>query len=167
MSHASPFTGPIPEEIKEKVKNYGKGLLSPWTPQQLILDHPATGWFVAHGGHNGVTEAIVSNVPMILWPFRADQPMNTIMLTEKHGVAYELREVRSGEGLKPTFRNGFKAAGTLDALKTEARDILTKAFGEDGKEKRARLEILRKLILGEWEQGGASKRDVSAFLGSL
>ena len=40
LSHASPFAGQIPEEIKEKVKAYGKGILSPWTPQQLILDHP-------------------------------------------------------------------------------------------------------------------------------
>ena len=30
----------VPDEIKEKVKTYGKGVLSPWTPQQLILDHP-------------------------------------------------------------------------------------------------------------------------------
>ncbi len=39
LSHASPFAS-IPNEIREKVKAYGKGVLSPWTPQQLILDHP-------------------------------------------------------------------------------------------------------------------------------
>lgn len=57
-------------------------MLSPWTPQQFILDHPVglhvrlvlpqpsadseiqgAGWFVAHGGHNGVTEAISAAVP--------------------------------------------------------------------------------------------------------
>lgn len=30
----------VPDEIKEKVKAYGKGLLSPWSPQQTILEHP-------------------------------------------------------------------------------------------------------------------------------
>ena len=82
LSHASPVAV-IPDHVRETVKTYGKGLLSPWTPQQLILDHPvgaqcfytwhalsdpslpqATGWFVTHGGHNGVTEAISAGVPL-------------------------------------------------------------------------------------------------------
>ena len=62
LSHASPFAV-IPDEVKEKVKVYGKGLLSSWSPQQLILDHPATGWFVTHGGHNSLVESMVSGVP--------------------------------------------------------------------------------------------------------
>ena len=39
LSHASPLAV-VPDEIREKVKAYGKGVLSAWTPQQLILDHP-------------------------------------------------------------------------------------------------------------------------------
>ena len=104
---------------------------------------------------------------MIVWPFRADQPMNAVMLAENHKVAYELREVRTGEGLRPIYRDGFKAAGTLDAIKQEAREVLKKAFGEDGKEKRKRLAVLREAMLGEWQEGGASKKDVSDFLDSL
>ena len=104
---------------------------------------------------------------MIVWPFRADQPMNAVMLSEKHKVAYELREVRTGEGLRPIYRDGFKAAGTLDALKREAKEVLGKAFGEDGKEKRARLADLREAVLREWKEGGASWKDVNDFLDSL
>lgn len=167
LSHASPFAGPVPDEIKEKVAAYGKGVLSPWTPQQLILDHPATGWFVTHGGQGGLTEAVAAGVPMILWPFNADQPLNTIVLTEKHGVGYELLEVRTGNGLRPIRRTGYTPVGTLDAVKREARDILGKAFGEDGKEKRAKLRLLRKMMLDEWEEGGSSRRDVLAFLDTL
>ena len=157
----------MPDQVKEKVAAYGKGLLSPWTPQQLILDHPATGWFVAHGGHNGLTEAIASHVPMIFWPFHADQPMNAILMTDHHRCAYELLEVRTGDGLKPIYRTGYTPAGTIDALKAEAREVLMKAFGEDGKEKRARLEGLRNAVLSEWEEAGSSRRDVTAFLDNL
>ena len=114
-----------------------------------------------------MTEAIASHVPMILWPFRADQPMNAILMTDHHRCAYELLEVRSGLGLKTIYRTGYTPVGTLDALKTEARDVLTKAFGEDGKEKRAHLEGLRKAVLGEWEEAGESRRDVTAFLDAL
>ncbi|THG95648.1 hypothetical protein EW026_g6040 [Hermanssonia centrifuga] len=43
LSHGSPFAK-IPDPIKEKIKASGLGLLSPWSPQQTILAHPATGW---------------------------------------------------------------------------------------------------------------------------
>ena len=35
----------VPDEVKDKVKAYGKGIVSPWTPQQLILDHPVWSSF--------------------------------------------------------------------------------------------------------------------------
>ncbi|KAI0745368.1 UDP-Glycosyltransferase/glycogen phosphorylase [Earliella scabrosa] len=166
LSHASPLAA-IPDEIKEKVATYGKGIMSPWTPQQLILDHPALGWFVAHGGQNGVTEAISSGVPLILWPFNGDQPLNTVHITDNLQIGYELLEVRTGDGLKPIYRTGYTPKGTVEAVKAEAREVLTKAFGEDGAKKRAKLEELRKKVISEWEDGGSSKRDVTAFLDSL
>ncbi|KAI0633272.1 UDP-Glycosyltransferase/glycogen phosphorylase [Trametes polyzona] len=166
MSHASPLST-IPDSIRAKVQAYGKGLLTKWSPQQLVLNHPATGWFVAHGGQNGVLEAITAGVPQIVWPFDADQPINAVHLAENLGVAYELIEVRSGHGLKPIFRNGRQPAGTVDAVKAEAREVLTKAFGEDGAQKRAKLLQLRKAVLAEWDEGGSSKKEFSAFLDTL
>lgn len=102
-----------------------------------------------------------------MWPFGADQPLNAVHLSENLGVAYELIEVRSGHGLKPILRNGRKAAGTTEALQAEARDVLTRAFGEDGAKKRAKLQQLRSEVLSEWDEGGASKRDFLAFLETL
>ncbi|KAI0779720.1 UDP-Glycosyltransferase/glycogen phosphorylase [Fomes fomentarius] len=166
LSHAAPFAR-IPDKIRKKVKAYGKGVLSPWTPQQLILDHPATGWFIAHGGHNGVTEAISAGVPQIIWPFTGDQPLNAVHITDNLQIGYELLEVRTGPGLKPIYRTGYTPKGTIEAIQAEVREVLAKAFGEDGAKKRARLEELRKKVTTEWEDGGSSKRDVSAFLDSL
>ncbi|RPD78353.1 UDP-Glycosyltransferase/glycogen phosphorylase [Lentinus tigrinus ALCF2SS1-7] len=166
LSHASPLAV-VPDEIREKVKAYGKGVLSAWTPQQLILDHPATGWFVAHGGHNGVTEAISAGVPQILWPFGGDQPLNAVHIADQLQIGYELIEVRTGHGLGPIYRNGKKPVGTVDAVKAEAREVLGKAFGEDGAKKRERLKAVSDAVNGEWEDGGSSKRDMLAFLESL
>ncbi|KAE9394857.1 hypothetical protein BT96DRAFT_827135, partial [Gymnopus androsaceus JB14] len=39
----------IPEEIKAKIANSGCGMEVNWAPQELILSHPATGWFITHG----------------------------------------------------------------------------------------------------------------------
>ncbi|KAI0368559.1 UDP-Glycosyltransferase/glycogen phosphorylase [Pilatotrama ljubarskyi] len=166
LSHASPMAV-VPEDVKQKVKEYGKGLLSPWTPQQTILEHPATGWFVCHGGHNGVTESICAGVPFILWPFGGDQPLNAVHISEQLKVGYELIEVRTGHGLHAIYRNGRKPIGTIEALKEEARDVLAKAYGEDGADKRKRLQALTDAVTHEWEEGGHSKRDVNAFLDSI
>ncbi|TFK84851.1 glycosyltransferase family 1 protein [Polyporus arcularius HHB13444] len=166
LSHASPWAQ-VPDTVKEKVQAYGKGLLSPWTPQQVILNHPATGWFLAHGGQNGIQEAIAAGVPQILWPFSTDQPPNAVHLSENLGIAYELMEVRVGYGLKPIYRTGKRPVGTTDAVKEEAREVLSKAFGEDGSRKRARVLELRKAIRAEHEQGGHARRDLQAFIDSL
>ena len=56
---------------------------------------------------------------------------------------------------------------TIDALKEEARDVLGKAFGEDGAQKRVKLLELRKAMLAEWMDGGHAKRDLQAFVDSL
>ena len=75
--------------------------------------------------------------------------------------------MRSGLGLKKIYRTGYTPVGTIDAVKIEARDVLAKAFGEDGKEKREHLQTLRKAVLREWEEGGSAKRDALAFLETL
>ena len=103
----------------------------------------------------------------IFWPFEADQPLNAVNMTENFDAAYELIEVRTGDGEKPAFRNGKKPAGTIEAVKAEARDVLTKAFGEDGARKRERFLRLQQEVLSEWDEDGASKRDFMAFLDSL
>ena len=82
-------------------------------------------------------------------------------------MGYELLEVRTGHGLKPIYRTGYTPKGTIEAIQAEARDVLTKAFGADGAEKRARLEQMRKSVVTEWEDGGKSKENMINFLDSL
>ncbi|KAI0823359.1 UDP-Glycosyltransferase/glycogen phosphorylase [Trametes gibbosa] len=167
LSYASPIAV-VPDNIWEKVQTYGRAIVSPWTPQQAILDHPATGWFIAHGGHNGVMEALSAGVPQILWPFVGDQPLNAVYMTDILQIAYELIEARSGEhGLHQIYRNGRKPVGSTEALKDELRDVLGKAFGEDGAKKRERLLVLRDRVIRDWDEGGPSLRDATAFLASL
>ena len=103
----------------------------------------------------------------ILWPFVGDQPVNAVHLTDNLQVAYELIEVRTGFGLKQIYRTRRQPIGTLDAVKDEARDVLAKAFGEDGVQKREKLKALTRALDHEWEVGGSSLRDVKAFLEGL
>ncbi|KAF8305675.1 hypothetical protein DL93DRAFT_304678 [Clavulina sp. PMI_390] len=51
------------------------GMFTKFAPQMTVLEHPATGWFLTHGGSNSVSEAIINAVPMVLWPCMTDQPI--------------------------------------------------------------------------------------------
>ncbi|GJE92137.1 glycosyltransferase family 1 protein [Phanerochaete sordida] len=167
MAHASPFCQ-VPDETMAKVKASGTGLFVPWAPQQAILEHSATGWFVTHGGFNGIVESIHAGVPMICWPFFGDQPMNVVHLTDNLDVAYELLEVRNGPwGLKPIYRTGVTPTGTLDAVRAEASTVLEKAFGKDGARKRVNVQKLRDAALELWKEGGEARIATEQLLDSI
>uniref|UniRef100_A0A8C9S1N5 UDP-glucuronosyltransferase n=1 Tax=Scleropages formosus TaxID=113540 RepID=A0A8C9S1N5_SCLFO len=61
-------------------------LLVKWMPQNDLLGHPKTRVFVAHGGTNGVQEAIYHGVPIVGLPLVFDQPDNLSRMKAK-GVA--------------------------------------------------------------------------------
>ena len=147
------------------------------------------GWFLTHGGHNSVIESISAGVPQyvsclhlnkpiasrliaatpyrIFWPYGGDQPLSAIHNAEHLEIGYELIEVRSGHGLKPIYRTGRTPLGTVDAIQAEMRDVLQKAFGEDGARKRQKLAEITTAVNSQWAEGGASRRDIIRFLDSL
>lgn len=54
-----------------------------WMPQKDLLGHPQTKVFVAHGGTNGVQEAIYHGVPVLGIPLFFDQYDNLLRLQER------------------------------------------------------------------------------------
>ncbi|XP_063340784.1 UDP-glucuronosyltransferase 2C1-like [Pelmatolapia mariae] len=58
-------------------------LIVDWMPQKDLLGHPQTKVFVAHGGTNGVQEAIYYGVPVLGIPVFFDQYDNLLRLQEK------------------------------------------------------------------------------------
>ncbi|KAI8989210.1 UDP-Glycosyltransferase/glycogen phosphorylase [Trametes punicea] len=159
----------LPDDFVQKLKENSDVYLGDWLPQQAILDHPALGWCLTHGGHNTVLECINSGVPMIVWPITVDQPPNAVHLSEGLEIAYELIQVRTGTGAGPIYRTGQKPLGTLDAVRDELRGVLVRAFGADGMAKRKWLQVLRDTLARAWSDGegerdGFARKEVEKLL---
>ncbi|XP_041657660.1 UDP-glucuronosyltransferase 1-2-like [Cheilinus undulatus] len=58
-------------------------LIVDWMPQKDLLGHPQIKAFVAHGGTNGIQEAIYHGVPVIGIPLFFDQYDNLLRLQER------------------------------------------------------------------------------------
>ncbi|XP_041642607.1 UDP-glucuronosyltransferase 2B33-like [Cheilinus undulatus] len=61
-------------------------LMLDWLPQNDLLGHPKTRVFVAHGGTNGIQEAIYHSVPLVGIPLILDQQDNLFRMKVR-GVA--------------------------------------------------------------------------------
>ncbi|KAI0690405.1 UDP-Glycosyltransferase/glycogen phosphorylase [Cerioporus squamosus] len=164
LSCVAAFSAKPPAEMQEQIAQYSHGIMTDWVPQQALLAHPATGWYISHGGHNSTLETIMAGIPTIVWPISAEQPMNAIHLSENLDVAFELIEVRHGVGAGKIYRNGRVPIGTVDAVKAEMRDLLERAYGEEGARKRANLLKVRKTLQAAWSEDGIARREVEAFL---
>uniref|UniRef100_A0A453PPV3 Glycosyltransferase n=2 Tax=Aegilops tauschii subsp. strangulata TaxID=200361 RepID=A0A453PPV3_AEGTS len=78
----------LPEEFL--AETVGRGLMASWCPQQEVLDHPAVGAFLTHSGWNSALESLCGGVPVISWPFFADQQTNCRYQCNEWGVGMEI-----------------------------------------------------------------------------
>ncbi|XP_068169708.1 UDP-glucuronosyltransferase 2A2-like [Antennarius striatus] len=58
-------------------------LLVDWMPQNDLLGHPKTKLFVAHGGTNGIQEAIYHGIPILGLPLMFDQHDNLLRIAAR------------------------------------------------------------------------------------
>ncbi|KAA8530838.1 hypothetical protein F0562_005538 [Nyssa sinensis] len=80
----------LPEEFIEEIKD--RGLLVSWCPQEQVLSHPSVGVFLTHCGWNSILESICGGVPLICWPFFAEQQTNCRYACTEWGIGMEVNE---------------------------------------------------------------------------
>ncbi|KAM4070532.1 hypothetical protein ACB094_12G171700 [Castanea mollissima] len=83
--------GQIPQELVEGTKD--RGCMVGWVPQEEVLAHQAVGGFLTHSGWNSTLESIVAGVPMICWPYFADQQTNSRFVSEVWKLGMDMKDV--------------------------------------------------------------------------
>jgi hypothetical protein len=132
----------LPEELYAETKE--RGLFLSWCPQRQVLSHPSVGLFLTHSGWNSTLESICAGVPMICWPFFAEQMTNCWYACTKWGIGLEI-------GTNVTREE-------VALLVREAMD------GEKGKEMRENVMMWKEKAMAATEEGGSSSVNIQQLV---
>ncbi|XP_073128048.1 7-deoxyloganetin glucosyltransferase-like [Henckelia pumila] len=89
-------TSALPSEFISETKD--RALITGWCPQEQVLSHPSIAGFLTHSGWNSMVESMSRGVPMICWPFFAEQQLNCGSACLEWGVGVEIsKDVKRGE----------------------------------------------------------------------
>ncbi|KAH6824993.1 hypothetical protein C2S53_000435 [Perilla frutescens var. hirtella] len=80
----------MPVELEEGTKS--RGLMVEWVPQQVVLGHPSVGAFFTHSGWNSTLESIAIGLPMLCWPYLADQTTNSRFVSEVWKIGLDMKD---------------------------------------------------------------------------
>ncbi|PON56509.1 UDP-glucuronosyl/UDP-glucosyltransferase [Parasponia andersonii] len=83
--------GSVQAELAEMTRE--RGYIVGWAPQEEVLAHPAVGGFLTHSGWNSTLESIVAGVPMICWPYLADQQINSRFVSQVWKLGLDMKDV--------------------------------------------------------------------------
>ncbi|XP_039144435.1 LOW QUALITY PROTEIN: myricetin 3-O-rhamnoside 1,2-glucosyltransferase UGT709G2-like [Dioscorea cayenensis subsp. rotundata] len=115
-----------------------------WAPQEEVLAHPAVGCFLTHSGWNSTLDSVVVGVPMICWPFFADQQINSRFVSEVWGIGLDMKDMTGREVVEIMVRRVME--------------------GEQGKELKQSALVMAELAKRSVQEDGSSYLQFQSLL---
>jgi len=127
----------LPQEFFDEIKD--RGYIASWCIQEQVLSHPSVGVFLTHSGWNSTLESISADVPMICWPFFAEQQTNSRYVCANWEIGMEVNH---------------------DVKREEITNLVIEMMkGEKGMQMRQKSVELKKKAVRATDVGGASYND--------
>eukprot|EP01018_Ginkgo_biloba_P008194 Gb_28595 [translate_table: standard] len=139
----------LPSGFTERIKD--RGCLVSWAPQLSVLSHPSVACFITHCGWNSTLESISMGVPMICWPYFADQFLDRTYIVEvwKIGLALNTNE----DGLIPK-----------DEIAAAVKRLISE---EEGGEIKKRVTKLKGNCRAAVKEGESSYNNYKLFVNAM
>ncbi|XP_027337778.1 linamarin synthase 2-like [Abrus precatorius] len=132
----------LPKEFSDEIEE--RGYITSWCPQDRVLSDPSIGLFLTHCGWNSLTEAICGGVPVICWPFFAEQQMNCRYVCTTWSIGMEVNH---------------------DVKRGEIAELVKEMIeGEKGKEMKQNVLEWREKALQATDIGGSSYNDFNRLI---
>ncbi|KAL6227735.1 hypothetical protein ACLB2K_001692 [Fragaria x ananassa] len=135
----------LPDEFLKEVKD--RGYIASWAPQEQVLGHKSVAVFLTHCGWNSMLETVSEGVPVICWPFFADQQTNCGFACGSWGIGLEVKH---------------------DVKRCDIEGVIKDMMeGEKGKELRQNALEWRKKAIEATDIGGASNGNFDRMMQHL
>lgn len=134
----------LPEDFLSEIKD--RGMIANWCPQEKVLKHGAIGGFLTHSGWNSTLDSVCAGVPVLCWPFFAEQQTN---------CRYSCVEWEMGM--------------EIDDLKRNEVEILVRELMDGGKGKKMKLKAMNWKVEAEKaaSPGGSSCINLNNLLSEV
>ncbi|XP_052195222.1 linamarin synthase 1-like [Diospyros lotus] len=137
----------LPEEFFEEIK--GRGLLVSWCSQVQVLRHASVGVFLTHCGWNSTLESISEGIPVICWPFFADQQTNCRYACAHWGIGMEVDNEVKCEEVASTVKEMMEGDGgkKMRSKAKEWKEKAEEAIGIGGSSYNNFDKLMKELVL--------------------
>ena len=103
--------------------DYRRARVVEWGPQGAVLRHRAVGCFLTHAGWNSTLEAAVEGVPMVCWPFFADQLVNSRFVGAVWRTGLDMKDMCDRGAVERTVREAMESGELRGRAEAMARQL--------------------------------------------